>query len=126
MKVTYSLSFEDYQLLQLPFQLQAGKNSGFRIMMGALAVLAAFGLFVAAQGLGLVHGFPGVESGEFSAGALVVGLSAAGALAAYLLEKRSVRRAREQYGVNIRAGYARIHCPDQRFFCGEQASPLKR
>jgi hypothetical protein len=115
-KVTYSLSFEDYQLLQPPFQLQAGKNPGFRIMMGALAVLAAFGLFVAAQGLGLVHGFPGVESGEFSAGALVVGLSVAGALAAYLLEKRAVRRAREKYGANIRAGYARIHCPDQRTF----------
>jgi hypothetical protein len=85
-------------------------------MMGFCMFFAAFGLLVAAQGLGLVHGFPGVESGEFSAGALVVGLSVAGALAAYFLEKRAVRRAREKYGANIRAGYARIHCPDQRTF----------
>lgn len=85
-------------------------------MMGFCMFFAAFGLLVAAQGLGLVHGFPGVESGEFSIGALVVGLSAAGALAAYFLEKRAVRRAREKYGANIRAGYARIHCPVQRTF----------
>jgi hypothetical protein len=115
-KVTYSLSFQDYQFLQPPFQLQAGKNPGFRTMIGALAVLAAFGLLVLAQGSGLLRVFPGVESGEVSVGTLVIGLSTAGALAAYFLEKRSVRRARERYGANIRAGYARVHCPDQRTF----------
>ena len=116
MKVTYSLSFEDYQFLQPQFQLKVGKNPGFRVMTGVCAVFAAFGLLVAAQGLGLVHEFPGVEGGEFSVGTLIVGLSAAGALFAYFLEKRSVRRAREKYGANIRAGYARIHCPDHRTF----------
>ena len=116
MKVVYSLSFEDYQFLQPPFRLQAGKNPGFRVMMGALAVLAALGLLVVAQGLGLVHVFPGVEGGELSAGLLIIALSAAGALSSYFLDKRSVRRALEKYSANIRAGYARIHCPDQRTF----------
>jgi hypothetical protein len=115
-KVTYSLSFEDYQFLQPQFQLQPGKNAVFRIMMGALAVLAAFGLLVVAQGFGLAKVLPGAQGGEVSAGTLVAGISAAGALAAYYLEKRSVRRAREKYGANMRAGYARIHCPDLRTF----------
>jgi YcxB-like protein len=115
-KVVYSLSFEDYQFLQPPFRLQAGKNPGFRIMMGALAFLAALGFLLVAQGFGLVHAFPGIEGGELPAGLLMLALSAAGALASYFLDKRSVRRALEKYGANIRSSYARIHCPDQRTF----------
>ena len=115
-KVVYSLSFEDYQSLQPPFRLQAGKNPGFRIMLGVCVIFAAFGLLVATQGLGLVHAFPGVESGEFSVGLLIIALSVAGALAGYFLDKRSVRRALAKYGANIRIGYSRLHCPDQRTF----------
>jgi hypothetical protein len=115
-KVVYALSFEDYQFLQPPFRLQAGKNPGFRIMLGVCVIFAAFGLLVATQGLGLVHAFPGVESGEFSVGLFIIALSVAGALAGYFLDKRSVRRALEKYGANIRTGYSRVHCPDQRTF----------
>jgi len=115
-KVVYALSFEDYQFLQPPFRLQAGRNPGFRIMLGVCAIFAAFGLLVATQGVGLVHAFPGVESGEFSVGLFIIALSVAGALAGYFLDKRSVRRALEKYGANIRTGYSRVHCPDQRTF----------
>jgi hypothetical protein len=115
-KVVYALSFEDYQFLQPPFRLQAGKNPGVRIMLGVCVIFAAFGLLVATQGLGLVHAFPGVESGEFSVGSLIIALSVSGALAGYFLDKRPVRRALEKYGANIRTGYSRVHCPDQRTF----------
>jgi hypothetical protein len=114
MRVTYALSFEDYQFLQPPFRLQAGKNPGFRVLIGFCLFFASFGFVVAAQGLGLVSLFPGATGGEIPVGAFIVALSAAGAAAAYLLDKGSVRRAREKYAANIRAGYARIHCPDQR------------
>ncbi len=56
----------------------------------------------------------------FLTGAFFVGLGLVAAAASYLLDHRSVRKAKDRYERGISLAYQRVHCPDQRFFGAEE------
>lgn len=102
MKITYSISAEDFYSLQPPLTLRPGRNLGFRAALLFCGLVAALGIYGVAQGMGwLLGGF-------------LLALSAATCGLAYFLEKRSVRNAIASHQRKIATAYQSLHCRDAR------------
>jgi hypothetical protein len=108
MRLSYSITFEDFKALQRSFTLRAGNNAGFKGVIGACVLIAALGVFCQVQGMGIpVSGF-------------LIGLGVVAAGAAYLYEQRSVVAKKRKYDENLVLNYQRVHCRDQRTFEADQ------
>ncbi len=104
MRLSYTIKFDDFRTLQSPFPMSAGGNAGFRVVLAACALIAAFGAFCMVQGFGL------------PVGGFLIGLGAVAATAAYFYEQRSVQSRKQKYEKELAEGFQRIHCRDQRVF----------
>ena len=108
MRLSYPIRFEDFKSLQRPFTLRAGKNAGFKGVLVACVLMALLGVFCLLNGFGiLVAGF-------------LIGLGAAAAGAAYLYDKRTIAAKEHKYEQDLKAGYQRIHCRDERVLEADQ------
>jgi len=104
MKLTYSVSVEDFRSLYPPYSVKAGKNAGYFGAMVACGLIAALGVFCLKQGMG-------VPTGGF-----LIGLGAVAAVSAHLLDKRSVQTKKKKYEENLASGYRKVHCKGRRLF----------
>lgn len=102
MKLSYGISFEDFQALQPPFTSRAAKNTAFKTMLVVCGLMAALGVFCMVEGLGAPVGL------------FLIGLGAMSAVLGYFYDQHSVKKAKEQYVRNIKIGYQKLHCRDQR------------
>jgi hypothetical protein len=108
MRLSYSISLEDFRALQRPFALKAGANLGFKGVLIACSLIALLGGFCLWEGFGIL------------VGGFLIGLAMVAAGTAYLYEQRSVNAKRKAYEQNLAANYQRIHCRDQRIFEADQ------
>jgi hypothetical protein len=104
MRLTYAVTFEDFKALQPPFTTRAGKNAGFKGVLGACGLISSLGVFCMAEGLGLPVGL------------FLIALGIAAGTAAYFYDQRSVRIRKENYDKKLAEGFQRIHCLDSRIF----------
>lgn len=109
MKLTYSISLDDYRGGHRPFATKAGANAGFKGMLIFCALLAGLGVFTFIKDMGV------------PVSAFLVGLATVCAVGAYAYDKHSVETAKKKYEAGITAGYQRMHCRDQRSFEANEA-----
>jgi hypothetical protein len=104
MQLTYAVTFEDFRALQPPFATQAGKNLGFRAALVACVLTGLLGLWGWTRGLGVA--FAG----------FLIGLGVLAAAFAWVYERHTVRKAKENYEKNLSTAYKNIHCRERRMF----------
>lgn len=109
MRLEYAISQEDY-LKNLPrFAARPGRGVYFKLSMAVCVGMVGLGAFAIHQGMG------------FATGGFLMALGVAAAGAAYLYDKRSVRKTKERFEQNQALAYRRLHCVDRRVFEWDQA-----
>jgi hypothetical protein len=104
MKLTYSVSLEDFRSLYPPYAVKPGKNAGYVGAMIACGLIAALGVFCMEQGMGAPMG------------GFLIGLGAVAAVSVHLLDGRSVQTKKKKYEENLASGFRKVHCKERRLF----------
>ena len=108
MKITFGISLDEFRTLQPPSQRRAGRNTGYAL------VIALICLFLIVPGIVLILGQLS-QGRQFPAAVFApIALGIALCVATYLLDTRSIRRARARREQELRAAYERIHCREER------------